>query len=59
MHKCKKLCTMCQLEFYGRYGAKTCSPRCRKRRQRVLDGQARATWPMGIPPNAAASKLWR
>lgn len=50
---------MCQLEFLGRNNAKTCSPRCRKRYQRVLKGEAVAGWRMKEPPNPKASKLWR
>ena len=52
-------CTMCDLEFRGRYGAKTCSPRCRKRRERVLKGTAAQAWPMKVPPNPKRSHLWR
>jgi hypothetical protein len=59
MRRSKIVCSMCQREFMGRYGAKTCSPRCRKRRQRVIDGTALATWAMGVEPNPKASKLWR
>lgn len=55
----KILCTMCFLEFLGRRGALTCSPRCRKRRERVTKGTALATWPQMVPPNPKASKLWR
>jgi len=59
MKREKIRCTMCGLDFLGRYSAKTCSPRCRKRRQRVLAGQALATWKMGEPPSASSSRLWR
>lgn len=53
-------CTMCNLEFRGRYRvSKTCSPRCRKRLQRVREGTALASWPMEVPPNPKASKMWR
>ena len=53
------LCKMCGLEFRGRYGSKTCSPRCRKRRDRIGKGKAIGLWPMNVPPNSTASKLWR
>lgn len=53
------MCTMCNLRFKGRNGAKTCSPRCRKRRERVLKGTALATWKMEVPPNPRRSILWR
>jgi len=50
---------MCGLEFIAMRRAHTCSPRCRKRRERVIDGTALATWAMGVPPSPRASKLWR
>jgi Zn finger protein HypA/HybF involved in hydrogenase expression len=59
MQRVKTHCDMCQLEFFGRRGSKTCSPRCRKRRQRVLKGTALATWPMLQPPTTSSSKIWR
>lgn len=59
MRRRKIMCPMCGIEFYGRMDAKTCSPRCRKRRSRVIDGTAIASWPMGVPPNPRASKMWR
>jgi len=54
-----KLCTMCGLNFIGRDGAKTCSPRCRKRRERIRKGIGTGTWAMLTRPNEKASKLWR
>jgi hypothetical protein len=53
------LCTMCNLHFIGRRGAKTCSPRCRKRLERVVKGTALAAWPMETPPSKESSRLWR
>lgn len=56
----KRICPMCQTEFMTQRGdAKTCSPRCRKRRERVLKGTALATWKMGEGPTQTSSKLWR
>jgi hypothetical protein len=59
--KFKVLCPMCQCEFPTRRAhAVTCSPRCRKRAERVKKGKAPLTRVvMGLPPNPTASKLWR
>jgi len=54
-----QFCTMCNLYFQGRRGAKTCSPRCRARRKRVVDGNAIVTWKMLVGPSATSSKMWR
>lgn len=53
------LCAMCGLRFFGRSDAKTCSPRCRKRRERMLKGHALKRCKMEKPPNPNRSKLWR
>ena len=54
------VCQMCNLPFRGRTGAQTCSPRCRKRRERCMKGQLPGTRiRMGEPPNPKASALWR
>lgn len=55
----KLFCTMCQLDFFSRTGAKTCSPRCRKRRERIIKGKALGAWKMGQGPSPTASKMWR
>lgn len=53
-------CKMCGLSFMGRRGALTCSPRCRKRRERCLKGLLPGTrLAYMTPPNPKASRLWR
>lgn len=54
-------CKMCGLHFPTyRSDAKTCSPRCRKRRERCSKGKLPGTrLKFGIPPSVTASKMWR
>jgi len=55
-----KTCTMCGSAFKTRRDhTKTCSPRCRKRKQRVTDGSALANWSMGKPGKPMYGIQWR
>jgi len=54
------LCTMCGLHFVSYHkAAKTCSPRCRKRRERVRKGIGGHNMKMGVPPNPNRSFFYR
>ena len=55
-----KKCTMCDCTFQTRRPhTQTCSPRCRKRRQRVLEGTALGTWRMGVRGKGHYGIQWR
>jgi len=56
----KKTCTMCGSEFETRRPhCLTCSPRCRKRKERVVKGDALAMWSMGKPGKPMYGSQWR
>lgn len=59
MARIQIVCTMCDLPFWGRNDSKTCSPRCRKRRERVTKGIGGHCFKMGIPPNPKRNHMWR